>query len=104
MCRPVTVLFYATGKGDDYSLGNADANHSSVPVRVYFGLTQNEAPLVLQGFNGTEQENGTIRVSGKSLVLDYSEVLEKNSNFGSITLTNTNGDIITIKKSWIWIR
>lgn len=90
--------FYATGKGDDYSLGNADANHSSVPVRVYFGLTQNEAPLVLQGFNGTEQENGTIRVSGKSLVLDYSEVLEKNSNFGSITLTNTNGDIITIKK------
>ena len=90
--------FYATGRGDNYGLANADTNHSSIPVKVYFGLSENQEPPVLQDFNCVEQEDGTITVSDKSLILDYSEVLVKGKQFGGITLTDTNGDVLAIQK------
>lgn len=86
--------FYGTGRNDNRALANLTTENSAVPVRIFFGLQANEEPFRLEQTNIT---NDTLTDS--ALVLDYSESLLKADNFGTITLKDGSGEMISLRRT-----
>lgn len=86
--------FYGTGRNDNRALANLTTENSAVPVRIFFGLQANVEPFRL------EQSNITNDILADSdLVLDFSESLLKADNFGTITLKDGSGELVSLRRT-----
>ena len=85
--------FYGTGRNENRDLANLTTENSTVPVRISFGLQENEDGFLLEQTNITDG----ILADG-SLVLDYSESLLKGDNFGTVTLTDGSGEMVSLRR------
>lgn len=86
--------FYGTGCNENRALANLTTENSTVPVRIFFGLQANEEPFRLEQTNITD---GVLTDS--DLVLDYSESLLKGGNFGTITLKDGSGEMVSLRRT-----
>ena len=86
--------FYGTGRNDNRDLANLTTENSTVPVRIFFGLQANEEPFRLEQTNITNDI-----LTDSALVLDYSESLLKADNFGTITLKNSSGELVSLRRT-----
>lgn len=86
--------FYGTGRNDNRALANLTTENSTVPVRIFFGLQANEEPFRLEQTNITNDI-----LTDSALVLDYSESLLKADNFGTITLKDGSGEMISLRRT-----
>lgn len=86
--------FYGTGRNDNRELANLTTENSTVPVRIFFGLQANEEPFRLEQTNITNDI-----LTDSVLVLDYSESLLKADNFGTITLKDGSGEMISLRRT-----
>ncbi|MBQ3612333.1 MAG: S8 family serine peptidase [Firmicutes bacterium] len=91
--------FYAVGSGNNWGLGNGSEKDTSVPVRVYFGLTDNVDGLVLQGWNAATDDSGRNIIAENSIVLDYNQMLEKGTYYGQIKLQDSKEKSLTLSKT-----
>lgn len=86
--------FYGTGCNERRALADLTTENSAVPVRIFFGLQANEEPFRL------EQTNITNDIfTDSALVLDYSESLLKGGNFGTITLKDGSGELVSLRRT-----
>lgn len=86
--------FYGTGRNDNRDLANLTTENSTVPVRIFFGLQANEEPFHLEQTNITNDI-----LTDSALVLDYSEALLKANSFGTITLKNGSGELVSLRRT-----
>ena len=86
--------FYGTGRNEYRALANLTTEDSTVPVRIFFGLQANEEPFRLEQTNITNDI-----LTDSVLVLDYSESLLKADNFGTITLKNSSGEMVSLRRT-----
>ena len=86
--------FYGTGRNDNRALANLTTENSAVPVRIFFGLQANEEPFRLEQTNITSDI-----LTDSALVLDYSESLLKADNFGTITLKDGSGEMVSLRRT-----
>lgn len=86
--------FYGTGRNDNRELANLTTENSAVPVRIFFGLQANEEPFRLEQTNITNDI-----LTDSALVLDYSESLLKADNFGTITLKDGSGELVSLRRT-----
>lgn len=86
--------FYGTGCNEDRALANLTTENSAVPVRIFFGLQANEEPFRLEQTNITNDI-----LTDSALVLDFSESLLKFDNFGTITLKNSSGELVSLRRT-----
>lgn len=86
--------FYGTGRNDNRDLANLTTENSTVPVRIFFGLQANEEPFQLEQTNITDDI-----LTDSDLVLDFSESLLKADNFGTITLKNGSGEMVSLRRT-----
>lgn len=86
--------FYGTGCNENRDLANLTTENSTVPVRIFFGLQANEEPFRLEQTNITNDI-----LTDSALVLDYSESLLKADNFGSVTLKNSSGELVSLRRT-----
>ena len=85
---------YGTGQNRDGQLADFSAENSYVPKKIYFGLISNYDSLTAEGNNVVD---GTLEE--KELIVDFNEAIAKASAYGFITLTDGNGEQISISKS-----
>lgn len=86
--------FYGTGCNENRELANLTTENSTVPVRIFFGLQANEEPFRLEQTNITDDI-----LTDSALVLDFSESLLKADNFGTITLKDGSGEMISLRRT-----
>lgn len=86
--------FYGTGRNANRDLANLTTENSTVPVRIFFGLQANEEPFRLGQTNITNDI-----LTDSALVLDYSESLLKANNFGTVTLKNSSGELVSLRRT-----
>lgn len=86
--------FYGTGYNKNRALANLTTENSAVPVRIFFGLQANEEPFRLEQTNITDDI-----LTDSDLVLDFSESLLKADNFGTITLKNGSGEMVSLRRT-----
>ena len=86
--------FYGTGYNENRDLANLTTENSAVPVRIFFGLQANEEPFRLEQTNITNDI-----LTDSALVLDYSESLLKGGNFGTITLKDGSGELVSLRRT-----
>lgn len=86
--------FYGTGYNENRALANLTTENSTVPVRIFFGLQANEEPFRLEQTNITNDI-----LTDSALVLDFSESLLKADNFGTITLKDGSGEMISLRRT-----
>lgn len=86
--------FYGTGCNENRALANLTTENSAVPVRIFFGLQANEEPFRLEQTNITNDI-----LTDSDLVLDFSESLLKGGNFGTITLKNGSGELVSLRRT-----
>lgn len=86
--------FYGTGCNEDRALADLTTENSAVPVRIFFGLQANEEPFHLEQTNITNDI-----LTDSALVLDYSESLLKGGNFGTITLKDGSGELVSLRRT-----
>lgn len=86
--------FYGTGRNENRDLANLTTENSTVPVRIFFGLQANEEPFRLEQTNITNDI-----LTDSALVLDYSESLLKAGNFGTITLKDGSGEMVSLRRT-----
>lgn len=86
--------FYGTGRNEDRALANLTTENSTVPVRIFFGLQANEEPFRLEQTNITNDI-----LTDSDLVLDFSESFLKGGNFGTITLKNGSGEMVSLRRT-----
>ena len=86
--------FYGTGCNANRDLANLTTENSTVPVRIFFGLQANEEPFRLGQTNITNDI-----LTDSALVLDYSESLLKANNFGTVTLKNSSGELVSLRRT-----
>lgn len=86
--------FYGTGRNEYRELANLTTENSAVPVRIFFGLQANEEPFQLEQTNITD---GILTDS--ALVLDFSESLLRGNSFGTITLKDGNGELVSLRRT-----
>lgn len=86
--------FYGTGCNENRALANLTTENSAVPVRIFFGLQANEEPFHLEQTNITNDI-----LTDSALVLDYSESLLKGGNFGTITLKDGSGEMVSLRRT-----
>lgn len=86
--------FYGTGCNENRDLANLTTENSAVPVRIFFGLQANEEPFRLEQTNITDDI-----LTDSALVLDYSESLLKGGNFGTITLKDGSGELVSLRRT-----
>lgn len=86
--------FYGTGCNENRDLANLTTENSAVPVRIFFGLQANEEPFRLEQTNITNDI-----LTDSDLVLDYSESLLKADNFGTVTLKNGSGELVSLRRT-----
>ena len=86
--------FYGTGCNENRALANLTTENSAVPVRIFFGLQANEEPFRLEQTNITNDI-----LTDSDLVLDYSESLLKGGNFGTITLKDGSGELVSLRRT-----
>ena len=86
--------FYGTGYNVNRDLANLITENSTVPVRIFFGLQANEEPFRLKQTNITDNT-----LADSSIALDYNEALLRGDNFGTVTLTNGNGEIVSLRRA-----
>lgn len=86
--------FYGTGCNENRELANLTTEDSAVPVRIFFGLQANEEPFRLEQTNITNDI-----LTDSALVLDYSESLLKADNFGTITLKDSSGEMVSLRRT-----
>lgn len=86
--------FYGTGYNENRALANLTTENSTVPVRIFFGLQANEEPFRLEQTNITNDI-----LTDSALVLDYSESLLKADNFGTITLKDGSGELVSLRRT-----
>lgn len=86
--------FYGTGCNYDRELANLTTEDSAVPVRIFFGLQANEEPFRLEQTNITNDI-----LTDSALVLDFSESLLKADNFGTITLKDGSGEMVSLRRT-----
>ena len=86
--------FYGTGCNDNRELANLTTENSAVPVRIFFGLQANEEPFRLEQTNITNDI-----LTDSALVLDYSESLLKADNFGTVTLKDGSGEMVSLRRT-----
>lgn len=89
-----TAGFYGTGYNENRDLANLTTENGAVPVRIFFGLQANEEPFHLEQTNITDDI-----LTDSDLVLDYSESLLKGGNFGTITLKNGSGEMVSLRRT-----
>ncbi len=90
--------FYGTGKGSSYEFANGNPVNSNVPVRIYFGLNNNSEVLSVESTNLVEVSEKTYNLSEMKLSFDYSEMLKRGTEYGSITLKDAQGNLLGITK------
>ncbi len=86
--------FYGTGRNANRELANLTTENSAVPVRIFFGLQANEEPVRLEQTNITNDI-----LTDSDLVLDFSESLLKADNFGTITLKDGSGELVSLRRT-----
>lgn len=86
--------FYGTGYNKNRALANLTTENSAVPVRIFFGLQANEEPFHLEQTNITNDI-----LTDSDLVLDFSESLLKGNSFGTITLKNSSGEMVSLRRT-----
>lgn len=86
--------FYGTGCNENRALSNLTTENSTVPVRIFFGLQANEEPFHLEQTNITDDI-----LTDSALVLDFSESLLKADNFGTITLKDGSGELVSLRRT-----
>ncbi len=86
--------FYGTGYNKNRDLANLTTENSAVPVRIFFGLQANEEPFRLEQSNITNDI-----LTDSDLVLDFSESLLKADNFGTITLKDGSGELVSLRRT-----
>lgn len=86
--------FYGTGCNENRALANLTTENSAVPVRIFFGLQANEEPFRLEQTNITNDI-----LTDSDLVLDFSESLLKGGNFGTITLKDGSGELVSLRRT-----
>ena len=86
--------FYGTGCNENRALANLTTENSTVPVRIFFGLQANEEPFRLEQTNITNDI-----LTDSDLVLDFSESLLKGGNFGTITLKDGSGELVSLRRT-----
>ena len=86
--------FYGTGCNENRALANLTTENSTVPVRIFFGLQANEEPFHLEQTNITDDI-----LTDSALVLDFSESLLKADNFGTITLKDGSGELVSLRRT-----
>lgn len=86
--------FYGTGYNGNRALANLTTENSAVPVRIFFGLQANEEPFRLEQTNITNDI-----LTDSDLVLDFSESLLKADNFGTITLKDGSGELVSLRRT-----
>lgn len=86
--------FYGTGCNGNRALANLTTEDSTVPVRIFFGLQANEEPFRLEQTNITNDI-----LTDSDLVLDFSESLLKADNFGTITLKDGSGELVSLRRT-----
>lgn len=86
--------FYGTGCNERRALADLTTENSAVPVRIFFGLQANEEPFRLEQTNITNDI-----LTDSALVLDYSESLLKSDNFGTITLKDGSGEMVSLRRT-----
>lgn len=86
--------FYGAGCNERRALANLTTENSTVPVRIFFGLQANEEPFHLEQTNITNDI-----LTDSALVLDYSESLLKADNFGTVTLKNSSGELVSLRRT-----
>lgn len=86
--------FYGTGYNKNRDLANLTIENSAVPVRIFFGLQANEEPFRLEQTNITNDI-----LADSDLVLDFSESLLKADNFGTITLKDGSGEMVSLRRT-----
>lgn len=86
--------FYGTGYNAYRALANLTTENSAVPVRIFFGLQANGEPFRLEQTNITNDI-----LTDSDLVLDYSESLLKGGNFGTITLKDGSGEMVSLRRT-----
>lgn len=86
--------FYGTGYNAYRALANLTTEDSAVPVRIFFGLQANEEPFRLEQSNITNDI-----LTDSALVLDYSESLLKGNSFGTITLKDGSGEMVSLRRT-----
>ena len=86
--------FYGTGCNENRDLANLTTENSAVSVRIFFGLQANEEPFRLEQTNITNDI-----LTDSDLVLDFSESLLKADNFGTITLKDGSGELVSLRRT-----
>lgn len=86
--------FYGTGCNERRALADLTTENSTVPVRIFFGLQANEEPFRLEQTNITNDI-----LTDSALVLDFSESLLKGGNFGTITLKDGSGELVSLRRT-----
>ena len=86
--------FYGTGRNENRDLANLTTENSTVPVRIFFGLQANEEPFRLEQTNITNDI-----LTDSALVLDFSESLLRADNFGTVTLKDGNGEMVSLRRT-----
>lgn len=86
--------FYGTGCNERRARADLTTENSAVPVRIFFGLQANEEPFRLEQTNITNDI-----LTDSALVLDYSESLLKGGNFGTITLKDGSGELVSLRRT-----
>ena len=91
---------YATGDGNRYGLANANLEDSYVPVKVYFGLTNNYEELELEGTNlvGDNTESMPYILNSKKLDLNFNESIGQGVEYSKIVLNDSKGNIMGLTK------
>lgn len=86
--------FYGAGRNENRDLANLTTENSTVPVRIFFGLQANEEPFRLEQTNITNDI-----LTDSDLVLDFSESLLKGNSFGTITLKDGSGEMVSLRRT-----
>ena len=91
--------FYAAGYATNFALGNASIEEADIPVRVYFGLSENSDGIVMQEWNVAVDESGNNVLTDKNIVLDYNQMLEKGNYYGQIKLQDSAETALTFTRT-----
>ncbi len=86
---------YSVGYGSNYALGNGSTKAADIPVKVYFGLSENTDNLALQSCSIDPETNV---LNTNEIILDYNQMLEKGSYYGQIKLQDSEGNALATSK------